>query len=76
MDRACSNNGEKRNAYKMLLGRPEWKRLLGIPWRSWVDTIKMNLWENWLGGMDCIDLAQDRNQWMALENTMMNHRVS
>jgi hypothetical protein len=67
--------GEKKNAYRSLVRKPEGKRPLGRPKRKWVDNIKMDLRE--IGGrvMDWIDLAQDRGQWRALENTVMNLRV-
>jgi hypothetical protein len=64
--------GEKRNAYKILVGKPEGKRPLGRPRRRWVDNIKMDLREIRWDGMDWIDLAQDRDQWKALVNTVMN----
>jgi hypothetical protein len=66
---------EKRNAYRILVGKPESKRPLVRPRRSWVDTIKMDLREIGWDGMDWIDLAQDRDQWRALVNTVMNLRV-
>jgi hypothetical protein len=59
----------RRNAYRTLVGKPEGKRPLGRPRRRWVDNIKMDLREL---GMDWIDLAQDRDQWRALVNTVMN----
>jgi hypothetical protein len=62
MGRACSTNEENRDAYRILLGKPEGKRLLGRQKRRWVDNIKMDLREIGCGGMDWIDLAQDRNQ--------------
>jgi hypothetical protein len=65
MGRACSTNGKKRTAYRILVGNPEGKRPLGKPRRRWVDNIKM----------DWIDLAQDRDQWRALVNTVMNLRI-
>jgi hypothetical protein len=71
MDRACSTNGEKRNAYKILVGMPEGKRPLGRPRRKWEDNIRMDLRVGW-GGMNWIDLDQDRDQWRALVNTVMN----
>jgi hypothetical protein len=75
MGRACSTNGEKRNAYKIFVGNPEGKRQLERLRRRWVDNIKMNLREiGWDGG-DWINLAQDRNQWRALLNAVMNLRV-
>jgi hypothetical protein len=72
MGRACSTNGEKRNAYRILVRKPEGKRLLGRPRRRWVDNIKMDLREIGWYGMDWIDLAQDRDQWRAIVNTVMN----
>jgi hypothetical protein len=67
--------GEKRNASRILDGNPEGKRPLGRPRRTWVDNIKMDLREIGWHGMDWIDLAQDRHQWRALVNTVMNLRV-
>jgi hypothetical protein len=72
MDKACSMKGEKRNAFKILLGNPEKKKPLGRPKRRWVSNIKMLLREIGWGGMDWIDLALDRNKWTALVNTIMN----
>jgi hypothetical protein len=66
--------GEMRNAYRILVGKPEGKRPLGRPRRRWVDNIKMDLRETGLDGVDWIDLA-DRDQWRALVNTVMNLRV-
>jgi hypothetical protein len=67
--------GEKRTAYRRLVGNPEGKRPLGRPRRRWVDNIKIDLREiGWVGG-DWIDLAHDRDQWRALVNTVMNLRV-
>jgi hypothetical protein len=57
------------------VGKPEGKRPLGRPKHRWVDTIKMNLREIGWGGMDWIDVTQDRDQWKALVNTVMNLRV-
>jgi hypothetical protein len=75
MGRACSTNGEKRNAYRVLAGKPEGKRPLGRPRCRWVDNIKVYHREIGLNGMDWIDLAHDSDQWMALVNTVMNFRV-
>jgi hypothetical protein len=75
MGGACSTNGKKRNAYRMLVGKPEEKRPLGRPRRRWEDNIKMDLTEIGWGGMDWIHLAQDRDQWRALVNMVMNLRV-
>jgi hypothetical protein len=58
------------------VGKPEGKRPLGRPRRKWEDNIRMDLREMGWGGMDWIDLAQDRDQWRALVNTVMNLRVS
>jgi hypothetical protein len=66
---------EKRNTYRILVGKPEGKRPLGRPRRRWVDNIKMDLGEIGWDGVDWIDLAQDRDQWRALVNTTMNLRV-
>jgi hypothetical protein len=57
------------------VGKPEGKRPLGRPIRMWVDNIKMDLRDIGWDGMDWIDLAQDRDQWRALLNTVMNLRV-
>jgi hypothetical protein len=65
----------KRNAYTILVGKPEGKRPLGRPRCRWVHNIKMDLREIGWSGMDGIDLAQDRNQSRALVNTAMNLRV-
>jgi hypothetical protein len=67
--------GEKRNAYTILVGKSEGKRPLRRPRRRWVDNIKMDLREIGWDGMDWIDLAQDRIQWRALVNMVMNLRV-
>jgi hypothetical protein len=66
---------EKRNAYRILVGKPEGKRPLGRPRRRWEDNIRMNLREIGWGGIDWIDLIQDRDHWRALVNTVMNLRV-
>jgi hypothetical protein len=66
--------GEKRNAYRILVGNPEGKRPLGRPRRRWVDNIKWIVEIVW-DGMDWIKLAEDRGQWRALVNAVMNLRV-
>jgi hypothetical protein len=58
----------KKNAYRTLVGKPEGKRPLGIPRRRWEDNIKMDLRGIGWGGMDWIDLAQNRNKGRALVN--------
>jgi hypothetical protein len=67
--------GEKRNAYRILVGKPEGKRPLGRPRRRWEDNIRIDLREIGWGGLDWIDLAQDSDQRKALVNTVMNLRV-
>jgi hypothetical protein len=67
--------GEKKNAYMILVEKPEGKRPLGRPRLKWVDNINMDLRGIGWDGMDWIDLAEDRDQWRALVNTVMNLRV-
>jgi hypothetical protein len=67
--------GEKRNAYRILVGEPEGKRPLGRPRCRWEDNARMDLREIGWGDMDWIDLAQDRDQWRALVNTVMFHKI-
>jgi hypothetical protein len=57
MGRACSTNGEKRTAYRILVGKPEEKRPLGRPRRRWVENVKMDLGEIGWDGMDWTDVA-------------------
>jgi hypothetical protein len=64
--------GEKRNAYLILVGKPEGKRPLGRPICGWVDNIKMGLRGIELGGMIWINLAKDRDQWKAFVNMVVN----
>jgi hypothetical protein len=64
--------GEKRTAYRILVGKPEGKRPLGRCRRMWEDDIKMDVTETEMGGMDWINLAQDRDQCRALINTVMD----
>jgi len=68
--------GERRGVYMSLLGKPEGKRRLGRPRRRWEDNIKKDLQEVGCGGMDWIDVAQDRDRWRALVNAVMNLRVT
>jgi hypothetical protein len=67
--------GEKRNAYKLLVGKPEGRRALGRPRRRWVNNIRMDLGEVGWGDVDWIGLPQDRDRWRALVNSVLNLRV-
>jgi hypothetical protein len=67
--------GEKRNVYRLLVGKPEGKRPLGRPRHRWIDNIKMDVLEIGLNVVDWIGLAQDRYRWRALVNSEMNLRV-
>jgi hypothetical protein len=67
--------GETRNAYTILVGKPEGKRPLGRTRRRWVDNIKIDLREIGWDGRDWIELVQDRDQWRALVNTVMKLQV-
>jgi hypothetical protein len=67
--------GDTRNACRILVGKPEGKKPLGRPRRRWVDNIKTDLGEIGWDGRDWIELAQDRDLWRALVNTVMNLRV-
>jgi hypothetical protein len=71
MGRACSTNGTKGNACRILVGKLEGNKPRGRPTCRWVDNIKMDPREL-CTGMHWIDLAQDRNQWRALVNMVMN----
>jgi hypothetical protein len=71
----CSTNGEKRNAYRLLVRKLEGKRSLGIQRRKWVDNIRMDLGEVGWSDVDWIGLAQDRNRWRALMNSVLNFRA-
>jgi hypothetical protein len=75
MGGACSTNGEKRKAYRLLMGKSEGKRPLGRSRRRWVDNIRMDLREIGWGNVDWIGLAQYMNRWRALVNSLMNLRV-
>jgi hypothetical protein len=66
---------EVRGAYSILVGKPEERRPLGRPRRRWEDNIKVDLEEIGFGDVGWIHLAQDRDRWRALVNTVMNLRV-
>jgi hypothetical protein len=67
--------GEKRNVYRLLVGKPEGKRPLRRPRRMWIDNIKMDLVDTGLNVVDWIALAQDRYRWIDLVNSDMYLRV-
>jgi hypothetical protein len=67
-----ARTGEKRNAYRLLVGKPEGKRPLGRPRRMCVDNIRMDLGEVGWGDVDWIGLAKDRNRWRAIVNSVLN----
>ena len=67
--------GEGRSVYRVLTGKPEGKRPLGKHRRGWENNIKMDLQEVGCGGMDWIELAQDRDRWRALVNVVVSLRV-
>jgi hypothetical protein len=66
---------EKRNVYRLLVGKPEGKRPLGRPRRKWIDNIQMGLLEIGVSAVDWFSLAQDRYRWSAFVNAVMNLRV-
>jgi hypothetical protein len=75
MDGTCSAHGSDEKCEKILVQKPGGKRTLGRRRRIWEDNIKMDLREIGFGGVDWIHLAQDRDRWRALVNTIMNLRV-
>jgi hypothetical protein len=72
---ACTRIGEKRNVYRLLVGKPEGKRPLGRSRRRWIDNIKRDLSDIGLSVVDWISLAQERYRWRALVNAVTNLRV-
>jgi hypothetical protein len=67
--------GEKRNACRLMVGKPEGRRPVGRPIRRWLDNIRMDLVEVGWGDVDWIGLAQDRDRWSALVDSVLNLRV-
>ena len=67
--------GVEKGVYRVLVGKPEGKRPLGIPRRRWVDNIRMDLQKVGCGYVDWIGLAQDRDRWRMLVSDVMNLRV-
>jgi hypothetical protein len=67
--------GEKSNAYRLLVGKPEGRGPLGRPRRRWLNNIRINLVEVGWGDVNWIGLAQDRGRWRALMNSVLNLRV-
>ena len=67
--------GKGRGMYRVMVGKPEGKRPLGRPRHRWEDNIKMDLQKVGCGGMDWIELTQDRDRWRVLVNAVMNLRV-
>jgi hypothetical protein len=76
MSRTCGTYGERRGAYRALVGKPEGRRPLERPKRRWEDNIKVDLQEVGGGNIDWIDLAQDRDRWRPLVKKIMNLLVS
>ena len=68
--------GKNRGVYRVLVGKPEGKRLLGRRRRRWKDNIKMDLQEVGCGGLEWIELAQDRERWRAVLNAVLNTWVA
>jgi len=67
--------GERRGVYSVLVGKPEGKRPLGRTRRRWEDNIKMDLQEVGCGGVNWIELAQDRDRWRVLVNAVTNLQI-
>jgi hypothetical protein len=63
---------ERRGVYRVLVGKPEGKKILGRPRRRWMDNIKIDLQEVVCGGVDWSDLAQDTDRWLAVVSAVMH----
>jgi hypothetical protein len=70
-----AHKGKRRGLYRFLVGKPEGKRPLGRPRRRWVDNIKVDLQEVGCGGVDWMELAQDRDRWREFVTEVINLRV-
>jgi hypothetical protein len=75
MGGACSTNGGEEESIRLLVGKPKGKRPLERPRRRWVDNLRMDLLELLWVDVVYIGLAQDRNRWRALVNSVLNLRV-
>jgi len=75
MGGACDTYGERRGVYRVLVGKPEGKRPFERPRHRWEDNMKMDIQEKECGGMDWIDLAQDRDRGRAIVNAVMSLSV-
>jgi hypothetical protein len=75
MGKVCSSDGEGRGVYRVFGEKPEERRPMGRPRHRWEDNIKMDLQELGCGGIDWIELDQDRDRWRALVNAVMNLKV-
>jgi hypothetical protein len=72
----CSTNRGEVERIRLLVGKPEGRRTLGMPRRRWLDNIRMDLVEVGWGDVDWIGLAQDRDRWRALVNSILNLRIA
>ena len=75
MGGTCSTYGGEERCIQLLVGKPEGKRPIERPRHRWEDNIKIDIQEVGCGGMDWIELAQDRDRWRVLVNAVMNLRV-
>jgi hypothetical protein len=76
MGKACNTYGGEQRCIQGFRGEPEGRRPLGSPRRRWEDNIKMDFREVGWGGIDCIDLAQYRDRWRTVVNTVMNLQIT
>jgi hypothetical protein len=76
MEGSIARLAERRCVYRVLMGKPERKKLLGRPRHKWEDNTKMDLQKVRRGSMDWIEQAQDRDRWRVLVKAVMNLCVS